>query len=485
MTKQPSLMKNYIYNSIFTALNLLFPIITIHYVSRVIGAEGIGRVNFANSIMNYFLIAASLGIPLYGIREIAKVKENRNRLSRTFSEIFIINFVSTALCSASYYFMITGSAYFKDDIALYLVTGISLFFNIFNLDWFYQGMEEYKYITVRSVSVKLVLIVSLFLFVKDRNDYIIYALINILAVSGNNLINVLSLKKFTRFTTSGLKILKHIKPIMILLSIQVAVNIYINLDTTMCGILADKTSVGYYSNTVKINKIVVMAVTSVSTVLLPRLSVYISNKDYEGFNYLVGKALKVILYISIPAMAGLAFLSDEIINILCGNDFIPAILTMKILVPLVVILGIGNLFGTQVLMTLGQERKLLISVLTGAAVNFSLNLLLIPEFKHDGAAVATVVTEFIVMMTQIIFAYKYLNFKISIRDYKNNLISSCSMVVVLILISQLIKNDIINLILTVSLGIFSYFAVNMLLKDSLTNEVADKLKTLVNKKINK
>lgn len=475
MNNPKSLLKNFIYNSIFTILNLLFPIITLPYVSRIIGADGIGRINFSNSIMNYFLIVASLGIPLYGVREIAKVKNDDTELGRAVSEILIINFISTIICITAYYLMVNIFGYFKDDYILFLISGISLFLNIFNLDWFYQGLEEYKYITFRSAVIKIISIISMFFFVKDRNDYIIYALINVLALSGNNLINILNLKRFVRPQFKSLRIKRHLKSIMVLLSIQVAVNIYINLDTTMIGILADKESVGYYSNAIKINKIIVSVITSISTILLPRLSEYVNEKKFDDFNLLVEKAFKFIIYISVPAMIGVFFLSEPIIIILSGKEFVPAINTMRILVPLILVLGIGNLFGTQVLMPLGKEKKIFFSVFMGALINFIINLILIPKFKQNGAAISTIIAESTVMICQVFLAFKYLSFKVSIKDFKNNILSNLAMILILLVISISIKNLFVKFILSVLSGAITYLSFNILLKDKLTNEVISRI----------
>ena len=475
MGKEENMLKNFLYNSIFTVLNLIFPIITLPYISRIIGADGVGRVNFANSIVNYFLIIASLGIPLYGVREIAKVKNNKEKLSRSFSEIFIINFLSTIVCIISYYTMISTVKYFEGERLLFLTIGITLFLNIFNLDWFYQGLEEYKYITIRSAVVKLISVVILFIMVKTREDYIKYALINIIAISGNNIINIINIRKITSFTFRGIEPKKRIKPIMVLLSIQIAVNIYINLDTTMCGILSNELSVGYYSNAVKINKIIVSVVTSISTILLPRLSYYIENNEVDKFNDIVNKVFNIILFIGLPACIGMIFISKNIVYIMFGEEFIPAIKTMMILSPLIPILAIGNLFGTQVLMPIGKEKKLLISVVLGSIVNFTLNLILIPIYKENGAAIATVVAELIVMIVQIHYALSFVKISINKKQLSTIIISNLVIIIVLLSINIVIKGILVNLICSVVFATIIYIGINLLMKNTIFNEIIRKV----------
>ncbi|WP_186859332.1 flippase [Clostridium hominis] len=476
MAKEKNMFKNFLYNTMFTVLNLLFPIITLPYVSRIIGAEGIGKVNFSNSIVNYFLIIASLGIPLYGVREIAKVRKDRKKLSQAFSEIFIVNFLSTILCIVSYYLMVSNLVYFSKEKLLFLTVGINLFLNIFNLDWFYQGLEEYKYITIRSVIIKSISIIILFIFVRTREDYIKYALINIIAISGNNLINMVNIRRFTSFTLKGLNIKKRIRPILVLLSIQVSVNIYINLDTTMCGILADEVSVGYYSNAVKINKIIVTVVTSISTILLPRLSFYIENNEVDRFNEIVSNVFKIIIFAGIPASIGMLFVSENIVNIMFGAEFMPAIKTMQILSPLIPILAIGNLFGTQVLMPIGEEKKLLASVVAGSIVNFTLNMILIPIYRENGAALATVTAELIVMIIQVRYALKFVKVKIEKKDLSAIIFSNLVMIICLVIIKLYIKGVFLNLIVSVLSAGIIYLLINIKMKNTAFDDIVTQLK---------
>lgn len=285
------------------------------------------------------------------------------------------------------------------------------------------------------------------------------------ALGGNNIINMINSRKIVKLKFKNLNLQKHLKSIIMLLSIQIAVNIYINLDTTMLGVLAGNVSVGLYSNAIKINKIIVILLTSVSTILLPRLSYYVKQNNISKFNATTNKALKIIMLLSIPTMIGTFFLSDNIIKIMFGNDFLPAIITMRILSPLIVILSIGNLFGTQILMTMGEEKKLLISVTVGAIVNFVLNYNIIPRMQQNGAALSSVIAEFIVMLIQVILAIKYIKIEINYRFVLNIIISNIIMTILLLIISYFIKSLLLNLILSVIIGGTIYVVTNILLKE--------------------
>ena len=172
-----SLFKNTIYNALYNGLNIIFPLITIPYLSRILLSDGLGLVNYSRSIVSWFLIFASLGIPRYGVREIAKIKDNRNKLNKTFTELFLYNLLSTCICAVIYMLVISDVSLFSNHYLLYMVTGIQLFLNILNVDYLYQGLEEYVYITKRSFVVKAISLLCMFIFVKEKQDYIIYALI--------------------------------------------------------------------------------------------------------------------------------------------------------------------------------------------------------------------------------------------------------------------------------------------------------------------
>lgn len=476
MKNKKSLLSSFIYNSIFTTLNIIFPLITLPYASRVIGAAGIGKVNFSNSIANYFLIIASLGIPLYGIREVAKIRDNSEKLSKIFTEIFLINSISTIISIILYYVMILNVNYFSNNKLLFIVSGFSIFLNIANIDWLYQGLEEYKYIALRSIIFKVISLICLFTFVKTKDDYITYALINILAIGGNNIINIINIRKFTSFSFKNLEFNKHIKPITTLLSIQLAVNIYINLDTTMLGILSGDDKVGYYTSASRVNKIIVTVITSVSTILLPRLSYYIEKNNMDEFKRIINKAIKVLILLNIPAMIGTIFLSNEIITVLFGKEFMPSIMTMRIMSPLIIILSIGNLFGQQILMTIGRENELLKSVVIGAIINFTFNFILIPNMNQNGAAISTVIAEFFVMLVQVKIALKYIKVKIDKNFIINIIRANIMMMIVLIIISINVHDSIIKMISSIIFGGMMYLIVNIVHKDETSLYVLSKLK---------
>ncbi|MCM8709408.1 flippase [Clostridium sp. SYSU_GA19001] len=474
MMRQKSLIKNYVYNVSLTLLNMLFPIITFPYVSRVIGAVGVGKVSYATSIVNIFLIFASLGIPVYGVREIAKARDNKIKLSKVFSEIFLINTIAGIVSSVVYYTAVLSLDYFWNERILFLLLGSLLILNIFSIDWMYQGLENYGFITIRSIMFKIISIVLLFLLVQNRGDYIIYGAISVIALSGANIVNIINSRKYIKIGFKNLDFKRHLKPILILFSSQVATNIYINLDSAMLGIISGDKYVGYYSAALKINRMVLGIVTSLGVVLLPRLAYYIKQDMKENFNILIEKSVQFILFLGLPSCVGLYALAPQIIRLFSGDEFIPAVPTMQITVFIIILIGLSNLTGIQILMPLGKERKLLISVIVGAVVDFILNLILIPIFNQNGTAIAFTIAEFLVLAIQLKYTKNYMKRKIINKKNVHYLIGSIFVFIAVELVKLLNLSDIFTILLSIVFSGSLYFVYCLIVGESIIQEILNK-----------
>lgn len=481
--KQKSIVKNYIYNVTLTILNMIFPIITFPYASRVIGANGIGKVNFVNSIASYFILFASLGIPTYGIRQIAKVRNSKDNMSKAFFEIFLINAFSTLLCLFIYYVCILSFDAFSGERLLYFVTGMLIFFNGLNIDWFYQGIEEYKFIMTRSIVFKIISIILLFVLVHTKKDYVIYAAINVIAISGSNIMNLLNSRRYIRFEFDGLHLKKHIKPIFILFSTQVASSVYIYLDSIMTGLLSGNASVGYYTASIKIDKMSLSIVTALSSVLLPRLSYYIENDMNYEFDRILLKSIKVILLLSIPITIGLYMLAPEIILLFSGREFIPAILSMRIMTPIVLIISLSYFINVQVFIPLGKEKLGLKCIIFGAIVNVILNIILIPYFKHIGTAISTSITELCVTMAMIFYSRYYIMDKLlNIKNIKY-VLSSSTILLNVFLMHNIFNNYIVVTLLSIIISSITYATMLLVLKDDIVISFLNTIKIRLSNKV--
>lgn len=275
---QKSMLKNSVFNIIYTASNILFPFITSIYVSRILLPVGVGKVASAQNIASYFVTAAALGLPSYGVREFAKVREDTAKKNSLFTELFIINLISTTISLIAYIFVLILNNGFNGEGALYICCGLAIFFNYLNIDWIYQGLEEYGYITGRSVVIKCISLALLVVFVKTREDYVAYALLTSLALGGNYIFNVIHARKMVGFTLVNLKIRKHIKPIVFIAGIIFMSTIYNKIDITMLSALSTDEAVGYYSYAQRTVNIVLTMCSAVTAIFLPRLSYYYDNE---------------------------------------------------------------------------------------------------------------------------------------------------------------------------------------------------------------
>ena len=463
-----SLVKNYLYNVSLALLNILFPLITFPYIARVLGAEGVGKINYANSIVNYFLLLASLGIPVYGVREIAKVRNNRKKVSTVFSEIFTINLCSTILFTVIYYVMILNSPLFMKEKILFSVIGILLVLNIFNLDWLYQGFEEYRYITIRSVIFKVLSIIVMFMLIKGKGDYVNYALITVIALSGANILNGIKCRKYVDYSLKNINLKRHFKPVVIIFFMGLAINIYNNLDSTMLGLISGNESVGYYTAAVKINRMVINVVTSLGVVLLPRLSYYIEQNQFDEFKKIIVRSINFIYLIGLPSCVGLYMLAPSIIRLFSGSEFIPAIDTMRISIPIILFVSIANITSVQILLPLKKEKQVMMSVIFAALINLALNYILIPLYKQNGAAAASVVAECLCMVIQIWYCRKLLNHNLFGKDKIKYFVGAGTVLILLYGLNKIIFNDVILVVVSICACSIAYFIVMLFTKEETT-----------------
>lgn len=460
-----SLFKNSIYNMIYKLFLLAFPLVSSVYVSRILLPEGVGIVAYAQNIVSYFISFAGLGIASYGIREIGKVQHDKNAYTKVFTELFSIILSTSLFCSIFYYSWILFFFSFENRL-LYIVVGFQLILSAFNVDWFYQGMEEYWYITNRSIIIKLLSLLFMFVTVRTKNDIVAYALMSSIALAGNNIINVIHIRKYMgKPIIKELEIRRHLKPLLVLLSTNLAIELYTKLDTTTLGILTDAKHVGYYNYATKISSIVVNLAASLSTILLPRLSYYYKQKEWKQLNAVIEAAHKGILTIAVPSMAGLFLLADDSIIFLFGEPFAPAAVTLRILSLLVVIKSIGNLYGTQVLLTFGQEKLLFYTTVIGAVSNIGMNLLLIPFYRENGAAIASVISEIMVCTVQIYFARKFIKLRINYQTYLNIIVPCLCMIGVVMIVKIWIHSMIFRIGISCIAGAFCYYLLCIILKN--------------------
>lgn len=474
--KKESISVNAFYNTLYRVLNLLFPLVTTTYISRILLPEGVGKVTYAVNIVQYFVIIAGLGIPNYGIREISKAKGDSKKTNLIFSELFVLNMFSTICCCIAYFSLIMNMKQLQDNISLHIIVGSLLFFNFINVEWFYQGNEQFKYIAARNFGVKLFSLVLLFLCVKDYEDYNLYAAIYCFALGGNHLLNILNLKGKVNFIIKGINIKRHLKPVLLLLASVIAIELYTMVDITMLGAICGDEIVGYYSNANKLARVINSLIASIGTVLLPRLSYYLANNQMKELQSLALKTQSILLLLAVPAVFGVFLLAENMIVVLFGQAFLPATNALRIMSGLVIAVVFNNFYGTQILIAMGQERKLLYAVIFGAITNICLNSILIPIYQHNGAAFASVASELIVWFITKYYASKHVATSTDNKDIFSISIATIAMIIVVYMVMLLNLPVVLELIVSVIAGVICYASIVVLLKNSSALFIYEKIR---------
>lgn len=423
-----SIAKNATFSMMNKAVTVIFPLITTTYISRILGASGIGEVSSAQNLVTYFTFLATLGIPSYGVRAIAQSKTDPKECNRVFSELFIINAMSSAfafICYGVCVFLIDGNLFSNP---LHIVFSSMIIMSICNIEWMYQGFEEYQYITIRSIFIKLVSLVVMFLFVRSENDTIFYAGIICFGSVGNYILNMFKMRKYVKPTLKGLKLKRHMKSIMTFFASVVAIEIYLLLDVTMLTYMCPPQNVGYYSNATKIIKTIATAITAIGAVLLPRLSLHFKEQNEPVIKKLIHNFFDVITMFSVPCCIGVFLTAGEIVPVLFGNDFTPAILTMRVLCLLVVFLPLSGGIFSQILQTSGKEKLYFFAVCGGTVTNIVLNSIFIILWQQNGAALASVITEITVNVIMLIFCQKVIKINYLTSNFFKMLIASAFLI---------------------------------------------------------
>ena len=400
--KKVSIKLNMIMNAILTVSTFLFPVITFPYVARVLHSSGTGRIDFATSAVSYFAMFAQLGIPNYGVKAVAKVREDKEKLTRLVHELLIINIVMTVLVYIVFGFSINIVPRFKRDKTLFIVMSTIMFLNAIGIEWMYKGLEKYTYITTRSVFFKLIGLIAMFFMVKSESDYVIYGGITIFATAASDILNFINARKYIGLKPrKGYDLRRHYKPVLLFFSMSIATTIYTNLDKLMLGFMKDDDAVGYYGAAVKIKNILMGIVTSASMVLLPRASHFVDKGLMDEFYRILKRTMHLIVLMAIPLAVYFMMYSADGITFISGTGYEGAIIPMIILMPTLVLIGITNVSGIQMMVPLGMEKEVLYSEIVGAVIDLVLNAVLIPKFSVIGAAIGTLVAEIGVTIYQM------------------------------------------------------------------------------------
>ena len=474
--KEKKLKINVFLNVFKTIMNMCFPLITFPYVSRIIKAENYGKINFASSIISYFLLIAALGISTYAIREGGKIRNDKEKFNKFACEVFTINIIFTIISYALLLILYILWSKLHLYTHLLLIQSLTIIFTTLGVEWIYSIYEDYLYITIRSILFQVLSIVLMFIFVKDINDYIIYASIMVLANVGSNIFNFIHSRKYCNIhLTKQINYKKHIIPMLILFFSNVTITIYANSDITILNIFKNDFAVGIYSVSVKIYAILKQLVSAVFIVIMPRLSFYIANYK-EKYTLLLKKLNTWIFVLSIPIIIGTFVLSSEIIILLSGKEYILASSTLRILSISLIFSALATMYGNGILLLERREKTILISTLSSAIINIILNIILIPFMSYNAAAFTTLISEFIVFLLNYKFTKKYFkNIKLSLETNTiiRIIIGSFLIIVICLIFKFIMNNSILIILFSVLLSSLTYFFVILINNKKLINSLKE------------
>lgn len=470
-----NIKKNFTFNIILTVTQVVVPMVMYAYVSRMILPFGVGEVSFAENLCRYIMLFAALGIPIYGVREIAKNKNKED----VFNEL-----VSIHLFSSIFFLLIfIAIIFFVPEIyqskKLFFI-GISLIIsNVFAIEWFYQGSENFKFITIRTLFIRFFSLILVFLLIKKPEDYVLFFSILCLSSFLNGFINFLYSRKFVRFKlVFDLKRLKkHLKPLLLIFASTASISVYVLLDSVFLGFLSSKEALGYYSLGLRVSKAPIVLVTALGTVLIPKLSQAYSSGNIEYFNKLIQKSFDFVGIISFPLIVFMIAMSNELILVFAGEYFLPAKTSFIILSVVIYLIGVSNIFGIQMLTTASKDSLMTKSVFLGLVCSVVLNFTLIPYFNEVGAAVANIASELCVTLVMFYFVKSNFSIKFNYRITLLSLLFSLPIFGIVFFIDNFTKSIVLKMAFAIALsGIYEFIVQFYIIKEENFLNIINKLK---------
>lgn len=484
--KKPSVTLNFIMNMILTMSAFVFPLVTFPYVSRILGADGNGRIQMSISFVSYFLLIAQLGIPTYGIKACSAVRDDRKALSKTAHELLIISLSMTAIAYVAFFALLGVVPRLREEKLLYVISGCAILLNTLGVEWIFKATEQYSYITIRSMAFKLLGIVAMFLLVHQQKDYQIYAAITMVASYGSALMNMTQLPKYIDLKPmGGYNIRQHIKPVLILFAYTCATTIYSNLASVMLGFMTTDADVGYYAAAIKLKNILVSVVTALGAVLLPRVSYYYKQGQMDTFWKTISKSMHVVILLAAPLTIYCMIAAAPAIRFLAGDGYTQSVAPMIWLMPTLLFIGMTYVIGVEVLIPTGKETVVLIASVVAAVVDVVINALLIPSMKSVGAAIGTLVAEAVVFVIQVVYMRKQMLPIFRAARLWKACIAIAVATVPTTLLSTLAIPDFWLLALTAVVFFGCYGLVLLLVKDSMVLLLLDKFFTTAKKLLHK
>jgi len=457
---QPSIKKNFAYKSVLTLSTYLINFITFPYVARVLGVERIGLVNFVDNTVNYFLLFATMGVGLLGVREIAAVKEDKKRRDQVYSSMLALNLLFTLVSLGIYLLCISTIPKLCQYDELFYIGTAKILFTVFLVEWFFTGVENFRYITLRSILIKVLYIISVFLFVRDTSDYRLYFILTVGVVVLNALINQLYIREFVRVRWNNIQLFKYLKQNVTLGIYTLMTSMYLTFNVMYLGLVSNNTEVGYYTTAFKLYSVVLGFFTAFTNVMLPRMSSLLANGEKDRFQELVNRSFSVMSTCCIPLILCSMIMAPQIVYILSGPGYEGAILPMRIIMPAAFAVGVAQVLAIQVLMPMKKDKVLLVASIIGAVVSLLINLLVVPYIESVGSAVVLLCSEAVVTGAYLWYVLSHKLTLISVKTIGKSVLYSLPSVVVCWGCGRWIENEFVGVECAFLLSLFCLIYAN-------------------------
>lgn len=484
MKKEKSIIKNSLYSSIKTMAAILFPMITYPYVTRVLDVDQLGAVNFGNSIISYFLLLGSFGISQYAVRSGARIRNNEADFKTFCSQMFSLNVFFSIVAYAGLIVITCNIQYLNDYRFIISILGISILLAPFAIEWFYSVIEDFRYITFRTIAIQALSAVLLFIFVRGREDIYNYVMILVIAGGLGNLFNFIHSRKYIRICLTFTKnMFAHVNSLKFFFINSITSTIYLNSDVTLLGVFCSDYSVGLYSVATKIYSIVKQVFNSIVITIIPRISFCAANNK-EAYYKITKNIFSFIILFSIPSSVGLFLLRQEIVYLIAGKKYVQASTSLGILAFAIVFAVLANISANGILVALGKEKLVVRATIVSALVNVLANFIMIPVFQERGAAITTLMAEICMLLLSGYYLRDSLTLYIDKKNIKDVVLSTFVMIIAFFITENLSKlvvsSMIIQLVLKILTSICTYIAVlfivhNQLLK-SMLRLIEEKMK---------
>lgn len=475
--KQKSLGVNALLNGVKQCCSIIFPLITFPYISRVLGSNGYGKYSFSNSVTNYFILLAALGIYTYAIREGAKIRDDKKAITQFCSQVFSINVCSAAISLLLLFGMVLLLPKFSGYKAYIFIQSTAIVMAVIGTDWVNGIFEDYFYITVRYIAVQCICLLAMFVFVRQPEDIIPYCIISVLATNGGNLINVFYVRKYAQIRfTFNMDLKRHLVPLLILFVNSIAITIYVNSDITMLGFFESDAQVGVYSFASKIYNLLKQLINAVIVVSVPRIAYIIKNKpkEYKVFINKIFIALNIIL---LPIIVGMFCMSDSMILLAGGEQYISGDIALKILSVATLFAIYASLFTNCVLIVNRQEKYCLNATVFSAIVNVGMNFVLMPLLGMIGAAITTVLAEFVNCVIQIHFSKPFFNWRtLKIKPIISCVYGSAAIGIICMICNQIFESSLLKMISAVLISVMVYAGILIFMKNLYVLEIIEMMK---------